>query len=90
MLTLKNLPKLLGDRFDPRIEYAMIECNASGRAGRFPSPRKGNGYWQSMGEFSDPEVDSKRRFTIFRWLPDVPIPKVAGLGHIPAQKEPSS
>jgi hypothetical protein len=85
VISHKNLPKLLGDQFDPEARYCMVETHASGRAGRFPSVRTAtarhkevrldpNGSWQSLGEFSDPETDSARRFHIYQWRPQPPLP----------------
>lgn len=87
MIDLKSLPKLLGDQFDPGAEYAMTESHASARAGRFPSPRKGKGHWRHLGEFSDPQIDSKKTFNLYVWRPHLPTP--SGLGTLPL-KESSS
>ena len=86
MIHHKNLPSLLGNQFDPAARYCMVESNTSGRGGAFPSRRQARathrlvdieppGTWQSLGEFSDPEIASARQFRIYQWVPSLPVPK---------------
>jgi len=80
MINHTNLPTILGSKYNPDSRYVMVETNSSGRSGKLPAPRTamagrrqvkldGEGTWQSLGNFSDPEVTSTRQFTTYQWMP---------------------
>lgn len=86
MITHRNLPTVLGPRYDPAARYCMVESHASGRAGNFPARRQARatrklvdldpeGSWKPLGEFSDPEVQSSRLFHIYQWVPAPTVPE---------------
>jgi hypothetical protein len=65
----KNLPTVLGDKYVEGAEYKMVETNANPVRYGPTLPSKG---WVDLGDFSDPEVDSARKFRILMKAPTPP------------------